>query len=121
MDSEEIQQEQQLPLGDGRPETSKSGAVAVSSPAVDPTSPLNVDLALALLERRDLPPETLEQQPCNDKQRERHRDLTHNQRAAEPLVHCWRCRVARLSYPLRKFPSGDLQGRSQPEHNARQQ
>ena len=61
MDSEEIQQEQQLPLGDGRPETSKSGAVAVSSPAVDPTSPLNVDLALALLERRDLPPETLEQ------------------------------------------------------------
>src|ERR1700733_12065118 len=61
MDSEEIQQGHLLPSGGGRPETVKSGAAVVSSPEVDPASPLNVDLALALLERRDLPPETLEQ------------------------------------------------------------
>jgi hypothetical protein len=61
MDSEEIQQEHLLLPGSGRPETLESGAAAVSSPDVDPTSPPNIDLALALLERRDLPVETLEQ------------------------------------------------------------
>src|ERR1700683_318289 len=61
MDSEEIQQGHLLPSGGGRPDTGTSRAAVVSSPEVDPASPLNVDLALALLERRDLPPETLEQ------------------------------------------------------------
>ena len=44
-----------------RSEGRQSGAAAVSSPGSDPTPPLNEDLVLALLERRDLPPETLEQ------------------------------------------------------------
>jgi len=61
MDSEEIQQEHLLLPGAGRSETAASGAAAVPSPGADPTPPLNEDLALALLERRDLPPETLEQ------------------------------------------------------------
>jgi len=61
MDSEEIQQEHLLLRGVGRSETTQPGKGAVSSPGADPTPPLNSDLALALLERRDLPPETLEQ------------------------------------------------------------
>ena len=51
-----------------RSETAQSGATlerdvadAGSSPSPDSTPPLNEDLTLALLERRDLPPETLEQ------------------------------------------------------------
>jgi hypothetical protein len=61
MDSEEIQQEHVLLPGIGQSETAQSGAGAASSPGADPTPPLNEDLALALLERRDLPAETLEQ------------------------------------------------------------
>jgi hypothetical protein len=61
MDSEEIQQEHALLTGVGRSETAQSGAGAVSSSGPDPTPPLNEELALALLERRDLPAETLEQ------------------------------------------------------------
>src|SRR5580698_7120057 len=61
MDSEEIQEERvQLP-GIEASEAAQSGAAAISSPAADPTSPPNIDLALALFERRDLPVETLEQ------------------------------------------------------------
>jgi hypothetical protein len=60
MDSEEIQQER-LPAAVGRPESVPSGAAAGPSAGADPTTPLSEDLALALLERRDLPPETLEQ------------------------------------------------------------
>ncbi|MFZ0137621.1 MAG: hypothetical protein WAK89_11205 [Candidatus Sulfotelmatobacter sp.] len=60
MDSEEIQQEHTLLPGAGRSESSLSDATAVSS-AAEPTLPLSEDLALALLERRDLPLETLEQ------------------------------------------------------------
>jgi hypothetical protein len=61
MGSEEIQQENLLLAGVERSETARSGAVGVCRSGADPTSPLNEDLALALLERRDLPPETLEQ------------------------------------------------------------
>jgi len=68
MDSEGTQQERVLPPRGGRSETAQSGATlerdvadAGSSPGPDPTPPLNEDLTLALLERRDLPPETLEQ------------------------------------------------------------
>jgi hypothetical protein len=69
MDSEEIQQERVLLPGVGRSETAQPGASAGSSSGAEPTAPLNEDLALALLERRDLAPETLEQlgsttQPC---------------------------------------------------------
>ena len=61
MDSEEIQQEHVLPPGVGRSEAAHPDAAAVSSPTAAPTLKLTEDLALALLERRDLPPETLEQ------------------------------------------------------------
>ena len=61
MGSEEIQQENLLLTGVGGSESAPSSAVAVSSAGEDLTAPLNEDLALALLERRDLPPETLEQ------------------------------------------------------------
>ena len=60
-DSEEIQQEHVLPPGVGRSEAAHPDAAAVSSPTAAPTLKLTEDLALALLERRDLPPETLEQ------------------------------------------------------------
>jgi hypothetical protein len=61
MGSEEIQHEN-LPLTRvGGPESTPSSVAAVSSPGPDLTAPLNEDLALALLERRDLPAETLEQ------------------------------------------------------------
>ena len=61
MDSEEIQEERvQLP-GIEASEAAQSGAAAISSPAADPALPLSEDLVLALLERRDLPAETLEQ------------------------------------------------------------
>lgn len=59
MDSEEIQEERALLTGVGRSESAQSGAAAGSSPSAGP--PLNEDLALALLERRELPAETLEQ------------------------------------------------------------
>jgi len=58
MDSEEIQRA--LMTGVGRSESASSGAATGSSPGAELTAPLNEDLALALLERRDLPPETLE-------------------------------------------------------------
>jgi hypothetical protein len=62
MGSEEIQEERVPPPGVGRSETAQPGVAAVSSsPGADPTPPLSEDLALALLEHRDLPPETLEQ------------------------------------------------------------
>jgi hypothetical protein len=64
MDSEEIQQERVLLSGVGRSETAHPEAPAVSSSDADPSSPrspLTEELALALLERRDLPVETLEQ------------------------------------------------------------
>jgi len=66
MDSEGIQREHRLPPGAGRSETILSDAPpdrtdANSSLGFDPTPALNEELALALLERRDLPPETLEQ------------------------------------------------------------
>ena len=61
MDSEEVQQEHVLPPGVGRSEAAHPDAAAVSSPTAAPTLKLTEDLALALLERRDLPPETLEQ------------------------------------------------------------
>jgi hypothetical protein len=61
MGSEEIQQDHQ-PLPEvGSSEGPRSGASAGSSAGADPALPLNSDLALALLERRDLAPETLEQ------------------------------------------------------------
>src|SRR5580698_7904028 len=60
MDSEEMQQERALLPGAGRSEGSLSDTTAVSS-AAEHTLPLSEDLVLALLERRDLPPETLEQ------------------------------------------------------------
>ena len=61
MGSEEIQQENLLLTGVGGSESAPSSAAAGSSPGADLTAPLNEDLALALLERRDLLPETLEQ------------------------------------------------------------
>jgi hypothetical protein len=61
MDHEGIQREGSVPAGVGRSESAHSGAAAVSSSGADPTAPLSEDGALALLERRDLPPETLEQ------------------------------------------------------------
>ena len=61
MDSEEIQPESALLPGIGQSGTASSGAAAISSPAPGPSSPLSEDLALALLERRDLPLETIEQ------------------------------------------------------------
>jgi hypothetical protein len=61
MDYEGIQQEGSVPAEVGRSESAHSGAVADSSPGGDPNPPLSEDVALALLERRDLPPETLEQ------------------------------------------------------------
>ena len=61
MGSKEIQQENLLLTGVGGSESAPSSAAAGSSPGADLTAPLNEDLALALLERRDLPPETLEQ------------------------------------------------------------
>ena len=61
MDSEEIQQERMLLPGTGQSGTAQSGAAAISSPDAQAAPPLNEDLALALLERRDLSPETLEQ------------------------------------------------------------
>jgi hypothetical protein len=68
MDSEEIQQERALPPAVGQSERARPGAASEravsdvgSSFSADSTPPLNEDLALALLERRDLPPETLEQ------------------------------------------------------------
>jgi hypothetical protein len=60
MDSEEIQEEHILPRI-GQAETAQSDAAVVSSLAAEPTLPLSEDLALALLERRDLAVETLEQ------------------------------------------------------------
>jgi hypothetical protein len=60
MDSEGIQQERVLP-GFGQAETARSDTAAISSPGAAPGLPLSGDLVLALLERRDLPPETLEQ------------------------------------------------------------
>src|SRR5580658_1178824 len=60
MDSEEIQQERVLP-GFGQTETAQSDAAAIFSPGAEPCLPLSDDLVLALLERRDLPVETLEQ------------------------------------------------------------
>ncbi len=47
--------------GLGGLKAAQSDAAAVSSSAADPTLPLSDDLVLALLERRDLPVETLEQ------------------------------------------------------------
>jgi len=47
--------------GVGRPEGRQPGAVSGSSLGAEGALPLNEDLALALLERRDLPTETLEQ------------------------------------------------------------
>jgi hypothetical protein len=61
MGSEEIQEEHLLTPGVGRSEGDQSGAAAGFSPGADPTFPLNEDLALALLERRDVPQETLEE------------------------------------------------------------
>ncbi len=61
MGSEEIQPERVLSPGMGQSETAQSDAAAVFSLATEPTRPLNEDVVLALLERRDLPPETLEQ------------------------------------------------------------
>jgi hypothetical protein len=61
MNSEEIQQERVLLAGVGRSETAHPGAAAGSSSDADPSSPLSEELALALLERRDLPVGTLEQ------------------------------------------------------------
>src|SRR5580693_2635446 len=61
MGSKEIQRQNLLLTGVGGSESAPSSAVAVSSAGEDLTAPLNEDLALALLERRDLPPETLEQ------------------------------------------------------------
>jgi hypothetical protein len=61
MDSGEIKEEYLLPPGSGLSETAAPGAAAGSSPGADHVAPLNEDLALALLERRDLPLETLEQ------------------------------------------------------------
>jgi hypothetical protein len=60
MDSEPTQGEH-LPPRLERSETGEAGAGTVSSPGADGSSRLNEDLALALLERRDLPPETLEE------------------------------------------------------------
>lgn len=59
MDSEGIQQESTRPSAARRSETAPSGA---SSDQAEhgPAPSLNEDLALALLEHRDLPPETLE-------------------------------------------------------------
>jgi hypothetical protein len=76
MDSQGIQQERvppQLRRAESRFAVGRSGAAqsdvaqdrgvadASASPNPDPSSSLNEDLTLALLERRDLPPETLEQ------------------------------------------------------------
>jgi hypothetical protein len=61
MDSEEIRQEREPLPGIERRETAQSDAAGVSSLAAEPTLPLSADLVLALLERRDLPVETLEQ------------------------------------------------------------
>jgi hypothetical protein len=63
MGSQEIQQEHLLLPGVGRSESAQSGAapVSFSDSGAAPASPLNEDAALALLERRDLPQETLEQ------------------------------------------------------------
>jgi len=60
MNSEKLQREYLLLPGAGRSETAHPAAAAVSSRGPDPISSLNEDLALALLERRDLAPETLE-------------------------------------------------------------
>jgi len=70
MGSEEIQEERALPAGGfsaERSETTQAGAAReravadAGSSGSDPSRPLNEDLALTLLERRDLPPATLEQ------------------------------------------------------------
>jgi hypothetical protein len=64
MDSEGIQQESARPSAAERSETAPSGATSGRVDAASDSGPapsLNEDLALALLERRDLPPETLEQ------------------------------------------------------------
>jgi len=60
MGSEGIQPEWGQAGSVRQPETAQAGA-ANPSPGADPSSPGNEDLALALLERRDLPPETIEQ------------------------------------------------------------
>jgi hypothetical protein len=60
MDYERIQPEGSVPGGRGRSESAHSVA-AISSARADSVGPLNEDIALALLERRDLPAETLEQ------------------------------------------------------------
>src|SRR5580692_315639 len=60
MDSEEIRQER-IAANVARSESVPSGAAPDSSPDAGPTLPPSEDLALALLERSDLPPETLEQ------------------------------------------------------------
>jgi hypothetical protein len=100
MDSEERQQERALLPGAGRSEGSLSDTTAVSS-AAEHTLPLSEDLVLALLERRDLPPETLEQ-------------LGQNPAALKSRKVC----VALAAYPrtprhlalrlLRHFYTGDL-------------
>jgi hypothetical protein len=59
MDLEGIQQESVRPSGAGRSETTPSGATPDRADS-GPAASLNEDLALALLEHRDLPPETLE-------------------------------------------------------------
>lgn len=61
MGSEEIQQENLLLREVGRSESAQSGAGAGCSPGANLTPALNEDLALALIERRDLSPETLEE------------------------------------------------------------
>jgi hypothetical protein len=60
MDSEEIRQER-IAANVARSESVPSGAAPDSSPDAGPILPLSEDLALALLKRSDLPPETLEQ------------------------------------------------------------
>jgi len=50
-----------LLTGVGRSESAQSDLAAGSSPGADLTAPLNEDLVLALLDRRDLAPEALEQ------------------------------------------------------------
>jgi hypothetical protein len=61
MGSKEIQRQNLLLTGVGGSESTPSSAAAGSSGSAEVTAPLNEDLALALLERRDLPPETFEQ------------------------------------------------------------
>jgi len=101
MGSEEIQQQNLLLTGVGGSESTPSSAAAGSSGSAGVTAPLNEDLALALLERRDLPPETLER-------------LSHDPAALKSRKVC----VALAAHPhaprhlalrlLRHFYTGDL-------------